>query len=179
MLGTPATAAGTDLGPIGTQHSGIPNGQRQDRFPQRATVQLLTRRSQSGYQRKRRMVWERSALCPSPPRRTTPRPTNAKKQAFVGTRIGGCWGPRPTPHHRNSAGCLGSRPTPHQPQQRRLLGTLSRDGDCTARIVSIAVPADSLQVPCLFGLAPVFMRVLCGGKNSLIISLINSLLIHC
>jgi hypothetical protein len=29
-----------------------------------------------------------------------------------------------------------------------------RDGDDTARIVSIAVPADSLQVPCLFGLGP-------------------------
>jgi len=48
---------------------------------------------------------------PGPPRRTTPHPTNAKKQAFVGTRIGGCRGPRLTPH---------------QPQQRRVLGTPSR-----------------------------------------------------
>ena len=87
--------------------------------------------------------------------------------------------PSHTPSTATAAVAGEPRPTPHQPQQRRLLGTPSRDGDDTARIVSIAVPADSLQVPCLFGLAPVFMRVLCGGKHSLLFSLINSLLIHC
>ena len=60
-----------------------------------------------------------------------------------------------------------------------LAGDPVADGDDTARVVSIAVPVDSLQVPCLSRTSPVFMRVLCGGRNSLLFSLINSLLIHC
>ncbi|HWY71361.1 MAG TPA: hypothetical protein VNX88_22025, partial [Terriglobales bacterium] len=49
------------------------------------------------------------------------------------------------------------------------------DDDDAARIVSIAVPVAPLQIRCLFGRPPVFMRVLSSGRNSLIISLINSL----
>ena len=49
----------------------------------------------------------------------------------------------------------------------------------SATIDSIAFPVAPLQIPCLFGLAPVFMRVLCSARNSLIISLINSLFARC
>ena len=93
--------------------------------------------------------------------------------------IGGCREPVPHPINRNGGGCWGPRRTPHQPQRRRLLGTPSRDGDDTARIVSIAIPVAPLQLPCLSRTSPVFMRVLCGGKHSLLFSLINSLFIHC
>ncbi len=91
-------------------------------------------------------------------------PRTPKSRPSCGPESAVARDPVPHPIIRNSGGCRGPRPTPHQPQQRRLLGTPSRDGDDTARIVSIAFPADSLQVPCLFGLAPVFMRVLCRGK---------------
>jgi hypothetical protein len=40
-------------------------------------------------------------------------------------------------------------------------------------------PVDPLQTHCLFGLSPVFMRVSFNGRNSLLFSLIDSLLIRC